>query len=133
MPDSSSCSSVPLSAECGAHRAIFRRVPAALHSLDAEFRIADVSDDWLTLLGYELREEVVGRQIFELQTPDSARFVREVGWPQLLAEGEIRDLNLRFVRKDGRTVDVLLSSRLERDADGSFLRTVSVLTDVSIK
>ena len=49
-------------------RALYNKVPAPQHSLNADGRIAGVSDYWLELMGYE-REVVLGRAITDFMTP----------------------------------------------------------------
>lgn len=110
---------------------INNRAPVAVHSLDRDAIILSVSDRWLEMLGYR-REEVIGAPIFRFLTDAAARLVRE-RWDQFLATGEVRDLELQFVRKSGEVVHVLLSARGERDGDGRVVRSLSVLFDVSAR
>jgi PAS domain S-box-containing protein len=51
--------------------------------------------------------------------------------PKFLASNEVQQVEYQFVRKSGEAVDVLLSSRIHRDALGRFLRTFTVLVDVT--
>jgi PAS domain S-box-containing protein len=106
-----------------------RRLPAPMHSLDARFRIVDVSDDWLALLGYE-RAEVIGRPVSDFLTEQSAHRIKE-NWPRFLADGEIRGIERQFVRKDGRLVDTIVSARAEHGEAGALIGTRSVLTDIT--
>jgi signal transduction histidine kinase len=76
---------------------------------------------------------VIGRPIMDFQTGETSRAFREEGWPLLLESGEVLDLPRRYLRKDGQGVDVLVSARVERDADGNFLRVLGVLVDVTEK
>src|SRR5690242_18856475 len=88
---------------------ITNQAPVAVHSLNREGIIVSVSDRWLEMLGYR-RDEVIGAPIFRFQTEETARRVRE-NWPRFLATGDVRDLELQFVRKTGEVIDVLLSAR----------------------
>ena len=112
------------------YRTLYNRSPAPMHSLDAGGRLIGVSDYWLTMLGYS-REEVIGRHLSEFMAPESAARFQEKHWDEFLAVGEVRDEPYEFVRRDGQIVDVLLSSRLERDTTGAFRQSFSLLVDVT--
>jgi PAS domain S-box-containing protein len=114
------------------HRSLYEKTPVPMHELDIATRIITVSERWLELLLYT-REEVIGRPILDFQTGETSRAFREEGWPRLLETGEVLDLPRRYLRKDGKAVDVLVSARVERDADGKFLRVLGVLVDVTEK
>jgi PAS domain S-box-containing protein len=110
------------------HRASFVGAPVPLHTLDAQGRITGVSDRWLGLMGYDRAEEVLGRRIGEVEEPASAARIAEA-WERLLAEGEVRDLDRRFVRRDGAVLDVLVSARVERRGEAWWV--VAAVTDVT--
>jgi PAS domain S-box-containing protein len=123
---------VTLQASEARHRGLYEKTPVPMHELDIATRIITVSERWLELLLYT-REEVIGRTILDFQTGETSRAFREEGWPRLLETGEVLDLPRRYLRKDGKAVDVLVSARVERDADGKFLRVLGVLVDVTEK
>ena len=108
------------------HRANFERSPVPVQTLDSEGTITAVSDSWLTLFGYGL-PEVVGRKVSEFSA-DSW-----VGADVALLErdGEFRDLERTYLRKDGTAVHTLMSARLERQGDTSWI--VCVLNDISAR
>ncbi|MFC7476643.1 PAS domain-containing protein [Dankookia sp. GCM10030260] len=111
-------------------RRIYDRTPAAFHSVDAEGRLVRVSDEWLAFLGYG-REEVLGRRTGDFMLPESA-----ARWAAAVVElrrtgDEMREVEYRMVRADGRVVDVLLRARAEHDADGGFAHSYSVLFDMT--
>lgn len=111
-------------------RALYRKTPLPLHSLNEEGIIEQVSDAWLDLTGYR-REEVIGRLLINFMTEESARRRIQVDLPKLLKDGELRDAEHRLVTKAGEVLDCVLSSRVERDADGRFLYVVGGLIDVT--
>jgi len=107
----------------------FEKTPAALHSLDARGRIVAVTDRWLDLLGYD-RSDVMGKPATKFMTEESACIVRDQAWPKLKADGEIRDVEVRFVAKSRQSIGVRLSAQLERDAAGKPRRTVVALVKI---
>lgn len=111
------------------HRASFERSPVPLHTLDGNGVITGVSDSWLALLGYA-HEEVLGRPINEFLATGSDGWA-EAGRAALLAQGEMRDLERRFLRRDGAVIEALVSARVERRAEATWI--VCVLIDVTAR
>lgn len=109
---------------------IYRATPAMLHTIDADGYIVEVSDFWLSNLGYQ-REEVIGRKSTEFLDEESRERAISVELPNLFQSGHNINTPYRFLRKTGEPVDVLLSSFLERDAEGQPRRSYAILNDVS--
>lgn len=112
------------------HRASFLRSPMPLHILGTDGRIIGVSDRWLDLLGYA-REEVIGRSIADFLELDPARHAAD--WERLLAEGGVRDMEHRLVRRDGEVLDVLVSAHVERAPGENSARVLGALVDVTAR
>ncbi|MFP5077044.1 MHYT domain-containing protein [Rhizobium sp. YIM 134829] len=110
-------------------RLLYRRTPLPLHSLDADGRIEDVSDAWLAMMRCE-RDAVIGRPLITFMTEDSAR-QRLSDWKRLLEIGELLEREYRLVTREGEFIDVLSTSRVERDEEGQFIRAVGGLVDVT--
>ncbi|MEY2872715.1 MAG: hypothetical protein RLZZ373_86 [Pseudomonadota bacterium] len=113
-------------------RQLYERTPAMLHSVDAEGRIVAVSQRWLERLGYPA-DEVVGRLATEFLDETSRRRVLHEIWPGFVRTGELRDIELRMVSRDGQPVDVLLSATGERDDQGRMVRSLAIVEDVTRK
>jgi PAS domain S-box-containing protein len=111
-------------------RALYRGTPLPLHALDAEGRIEQVSDTWLTLLSYA-RDDVVGRPFINFLTEDSARRFQQEDWPVLMAQAELQPREYRAVTKGGEFRDVVSAARIEHDQHGAFVHVVGGLTDVT--
>ncbi len=113
-------------------RLLYQRTPLPLHTLNAQGRIEQVSDHWLGLLGYQ-RAEVLGHELTDFMTADSARRRNEEHWPRLQQQGELSEAEYRLVAKDGRVLDCVLSAIALRDADGRILTTLCGLVDVTAR
>lgn len=113
-------------------RLLYQRTPLPLHTLNARGRIEQVSDHWLGLLGYE-RVEVLGHELTDFMTPDSARRRNEEHWPRLQQQGELSEAEYRLVAKDGRVLDCVLSAIALRDAEGNILTTLCGLVDITAR
>jgi len=111
-------------------RMLYEQTPAMLYSIDREGRLLTVSDPWLACLGYR-REEVLGRPSLDFLTPGSREVMREGHLPRLWREGRRDRISLQMLRRDGSTVDVLLSAVLARDPEGRPVRALAVIEDVT--
>jgi len=113
-------------------RTLYNKNPLPLHTLSADGIIEYVSDAWLDLLGYR-REEVEGRSITDFMTEDSIRKRAHLVWPSLLKTGEQKDVEYRLVTKRGQILDVLMSGRVVRDAQGRFSYVLGGIVDVTAR
>jgi len=107
-------------------RDFYEHGPCGFHALDARGVVVAMNRTELALLRYE-PEEVVGKLRYtDLLAPLSKqRFVRE--FPTFKQRGRIDGLEFDLVRKDGSTVPVRISATAVYDADGSYLRSRSVV------
>jgi PAS domain S-box-containing protein len=112
------------------YRSIYHNTPAMLHSIDTKGRLVSVSDHWAEALGYE-REEVIGQKLTRFFTENSRVHAEKNVFPEFIKTGFCKDVPYQFVKKDGRTIDVLLSAIVDRDADGNITRSLAVSIDVT--
>lgn len=112
------------------YRTIYHHTPAMLHSINAEGCLVSVSDHWLEALGYE-REEVVGRPLTDFLSSESRRYAAEEVIPEFFKSGYCKDISYQYVKKDNRTMDVLLSAIGDRNQDGNFSRSLAVSIDIT--
>jgi PAS domain S-box-containing protein len=113
------------------YRQLYNRTPMALQSVNAEARLIDVNDTWLTLFEYQ-REAVLGRSPADFMTPESAECYRTSAWPGMLASrGQLRVVDYQFVTAFGRVFDGRLAASGEFDVDGHFIRSWAAIADVT--
>jgi PAS domain S-box-containing protein len=110
------------------HRANFIRAPLPMLVLDARGMVTSVSDRCLDLLGHG-REDILGRHVTDLQPSTARHSARE--WADFLARGEARDMERCFVRRDGTTLDVLVSATVERRPGDGEVRVIAALVDIT--
>ena len=113
-------------------RTLYESTPALLHSIDSEGKIISVSDLWLTTFGYG-RDEVIGKKSVEFLTEESRRVAVEEILPEFFRTGFCTDIPYQFVTKDGRIIDVLLSATAERDVNNCVVKSLTVMTDVTVR
>jgi PAS domain S-box-containing protein len=112
------------------YRSLYNLTPAMMHSIDLDGRLLNVTDHWLQTLGYE-RDEVIGRRSTEFVTEESARRATEEFLPQLFETGSLNDIPYRLVTKEGAFIDVILSAVMQKDANGKFVNSLSLMIDVT--
>ncbi len=112
------------------YRWLFRRAPGMATAIGEDGHYLDVSDAFLTRLGFA-RSDMVGRRPGNFQTADSVRRIEEELLPTLRRTGRLDMKPVDFVTKDGEVVHCLTSALLEHDAEGGGTRTVAVYTEIS--
>jgi len=112
------------------YRSIYHNTPAMLHSVDTKGRLVSVSDHWVEALGYK-REEVIGQKLTRFFTEASRLYAEKNIFPEFFKIGFCKDIPYQFVKKDGSTIDVLLSAIGDRDVDANITRSLAVSIDVT--
>lgn len=111
-------------------RDLYNHAPCGYHSLDAAGMFVRINDTELEWLGYS-RDDVIGKRKFsDLLTPKSVRTF-EAEFPQLKAEGSVRDIEFDMIRGDGSTLPVLVSATAVTDAAGNYLMSRSMVYDMT--
>lgn len=108
---------------------LYRNTPVMMHSIDKEGVLLEVSDQWLTKLGYT-RAEVIGKNSADFLTPESQQLARDIILPKFWKDKYCYDVPYDFVRKDGSIIQIEMSGLIdenEKDAP----RTLGVLIDVT--
>ena len=116
------------------YRHLYEETPAMLHSIDQKGLIVSASHYWLEKLGYQ-RAEVIGQPLLAFLTDQSKHKVASVLF-QTSDEGGpcsnvYRDISCRFIKKNGRHMDVLLSTIAECKGKVSSGSSMGVLVDVT--
>jgi PAS domain S-box-containing protein len=112
------------------YRSLYDETPAMLHSIESRGVLVSVSNQWLKTLGYD-RREVIGRKLIDFLTEESRSYAEEVVIPEFKKTGCCKDIPYQFIKKNGDTIDVLLSATCERDNEGNIVRSLAVLLDVT--
>ena len=112
------------------YRTLYTSTPVMLHSIDQNGVLVNVSDYWLSQMGYG-RDEVLGRKSVEFLTEVSRRHATEEVLPAFMKTGVCQDVYYQFVRKNGSVMDTLLSATAERDKEGRIIRSLAVVMDIT--
>jgi len=103
-------------------RELYRRTPLPMFSVDASGRIEHASDALVRLLGYE-RADLIGRRIEDLILPED----EATGSIGLDCPGAER----RVLSKSGAVLDVCILMEAERDAEGTPVRGLGGVVDLT--
>jgi PAS domain S-box-containing protein len=112
-------------------RRLYARSPAALHAMDRDGILLDVSDRWLDLFGYQ-RQDVIGRPMRDFYAPELGPVVA-AHLRALRAGGGERLVECRILRSDGEFRDVEATYELELDSFGDIERILVVLNDITVR
>jgi PAS domain S-box-containing protein len=113
------------------YRSIYHNTPAMLHSINRECRLINVSSFWLEMTGYT-RNEVLGRNLTDFFSPESKHRAETQILPAFFeGPGINRDIPYQLIKKDGGTMDILLSCYGIRDENGRINRTLAVSVDIT--
>ncbi|MFK8014396.1 MAG: sigma 54-interacting transcriptional regulator [Gammaproteobacteria bacterium] len=104
--------------------------PTMLHTMDGAGRLLDVSEQWLSKLGYE-REDVLGHNIRRYLSDSTRAQLREGQLSLLRDKLEYNNHPREMVTRDGRILEVLMSARAERDEFGEVKRMYVASKDVT--
>jgi len=113
------------------YRSLYARTPVPMHACDSNGVLTAVSDRWLDLLGYE-RNDVLGRNIAVFHTAASAEaLARE--WRHAIDAGGTCDSEHQLVCRSGETLDVVISTQIDRDGTGAIQRVLAFVTDITVQ
>jgi PAS domain S-box-containing protein len=111
---------------------LFRKSPALTVSLDEDGYFLDASEAWLARFGYT-RERIAELRPQDIGSPESALRIEKEYLPLLRRTGRLDNVPVDLATSSGVRVDCLASAIVERGAEGDYLRTVVVYTEVSGK
>lgn len=112
---------------------LYDNAPDMYVSVDAKTAsIIECNQTMLKATGYS-KAEIVGRKVFDIYTPESSVYAREMIFPAFLKTGRIESEELKIRRKDGSTIDVSLNVSAVRDSRGNILYSRSSFRDISEK
>ena len=112
------------------YRDLYRSTPAMLHTIDADGHIQTVTDHWLQKLGYT-REEVLGRPVTDFYSEADRRRFSGSRLAEAINRGEFTNVDRQMVTRDGRVLDIVMSSISHRDSRGNVDRLLVASKDVT--
>jgi len=109
------------------YRNLFEDSVDALFITATDGTLLDANQAYFDLLGGE-KVERLGHSVLKAYADPADR---PPYFEALAAKGFVRDYPLKLVGNDGRQIDCLISSRVERDKDGNILSTRGFIRDIT--
>ncbi len=110
---------------------LYEHAPDMYLSIDAQSAmILECNQTTVNILGYN-KGEIIGHPVFNLYAAESVEYVRKQVFPLFQKLGVIHNEQLKIKKKDGSKLDVSLNASAIRDAQGTIIRSRSVLRDIS--
>ena len=111
------------------YQQLYNKTPVMMYSIDFTGMVVDVSNYWLSKLGYS-RDRILGESVDVFLTSKSKiRFDKLL--PNFLQTGLSIDVPMRMRKQSGDTIDVLQSMIAEHNELGEVVRSLVVSVDVS--
>lgn len=114
------------------YRDLYDNAPDGHYSLDGSGTIMEANRTFLSMLGYG-REEVLRKMNIDALLSKDSVHVCHVVFPEFKRIGNIHNLELTMIRKDGTLLPVAMSASAVCDANGDFVMSRSVVRDISEK
>ena len=110
-------------------RLLFMNAPIPYQSLDEIGNFIDVNQAFQNVLGYS-KEELLGQNFGDFLHPDWANHFKE-NFPRFKAIGEVLGVEFVMVKKDGSSILVSFTGKVQCDNQGNFQRTHCVFQDIT--
>jgi diguanylate cyclase (GGDEF)-like protein/PAS domain S-box-containing protein len=111
-------------------KSLYQNTPMMMHSIDVNGALLSVSNSWLEKLEYS-RDEVIGKKLTDFFTDESKSFAEETILPHFFEAGSVADIPYQMLKKNGESIDVLISAKSVRDEEGNFLYSMAGVVDVT--
>ena len=112
------------------YRNIIESTPDAITVSDLEGTIVECNQPALDMHGAAAKEEIIGRNAFDLIAPRDIPRAQE-GMLATLSTGALRNLEYTVVRKNGSEFPAEMSVSLVRDASGRPVSFVAIIKDIT--
>lgn len=111
-------------------RSILDSSPDSITVTDAEANIIDCNQATLDNLGYENKEELVGKNAFEtIAEKDHERATKNLS--KAIEKGAVHNIEYEIVRKDGHTFPANMSASVIKDASGKMTGFVAIAQNIT--
>jgi len=111
---------------------LYNNAPCGYHSLDKDGNIVRMNNTELKWLGYS-RDEVIGKlNISDIQTAETYKAF-EKNFPIFKERGNIDDLEMEFIRKDGSVFCVSVNSTAVYDKERNYKFSRSSIFDITAR
>jgi len=106
-----------------------KNLPLAYQSLDKDGNFLEVNQFLQDILGYD-REELIGRNFRDILHPDWIDHFKE-NFPRFKQVGEVLGVEFSLVKKDGTTILVSFTGKIQKDDQDHFQQTHCIFLDIT--
>ena len=110
---------------------LFDHAPIMIHSINQQGQLVKVNRRWLIALGYD-EDEVIGQKSVDFLTDESRLVAIRDVLPLFWHAGSDRSIGFRFLRKNGRTLNVLMDSEVVPGTKGDLSGLATLRTPDSL-
>lgn len=111
---------------------LYQSTFAIIYSIDHKnSKILNVSDCWLSNFGYS-SEEVIGHHLDEFMREESKKYFNTVILNKCLKGKPFKEIPMQFLKKDGQSINVLLSATIENDLKENTRKAFFIFEDVTL-
>jgi len=114
------------------YRDLYENAPNGYFSVNTEGRVGRCNRYLVEMLGYNSADEIVGTPVEDLyaDTPHGKSKVLQI-FQDVRAGGTVRDEELQMQKRDGAPVWISLTTNAERDDEGQFRWTRSMVVNIT--
>ncbi len=105
-------------------------LPMMVIAIDGEGKIINANQAVLDVLGFVGRE-VTGMFALDLLTAQSRTMLKEKILPEMFETGRFMNIDVELVKKNGETVEMMMSSVAHKNAAGRVEKSIVVFADMS--
>ncbi|MGE0076577.1 MAG: PAS domain S-box protein [Bacteroidales bacterium] len=105
-------------------------IPVMIFSTDNVGTLISVSDYWLDNFGYS-REEILGLSAFDFLTEESKLDIQQTISEELIVTGFYKNIPCQCIKRDGTTLDALLSAVAIKNEDNIVVGYHGAVSDIS--
>ncbi len=110
------------------YRALVETTHTGYVIIDSQGMVLDANPEYVRLTGHQRLEEIFGRNVLQWTAPhDRERNIAEVG--KCAARGFVRNLEVDYLSRNGRTVPVEINATVLQTADGT--RILTLIRDIT--
>jgi PAS domain S-box-containing protein len=109
----------------------FEYLPLPAYNIDLDGRILDTNKSAVEMLGYDSKDELVGKPLITTVYAQGSRRKAKKLLREWRETGRLRNEELQVVTKQGKMIDVLLNVDTIRDEKGKPLCSISTQLDIT--
>jgi PAS domain S-box-containing protein len=113
------------------YKLLYNNTPVMMQSANMQGKLVSVNDFWLQIMGYKLGE-VIGKNSKNYLTKQSQLLYNEK-IAELLKTGKLNNVEAQAIKKNGKIIDLSISSNILYNIHGEPVQTMTYMIDITEK